>query len=128
MANIPARYINHIPSEMKRKGDIYRILYARGQENDYSVDELYSLFENMSPQKLRKARHGLEDTRWHLTPPEERQHLLYGLTDVMGLSDVFLIGNFVFPKRNIPLANPLDLCYNISVKLKKWKVCYDRKL
>ena len=81
------RYINHIPSEMKRKGDIYRILYARGQENDYSVDELYSLFENMSPQKVRKARYGLEDTRWHLTPPEERQHLLYGLTDVMGLSD-----------------------------------------
>ena len=81
------RYINHIPSEMKRKGDIYRILYARGQENDYSVDELYSLFENMSPQKVRKARHDLEDTRWHLAPPEERQHLLYGLTDVMGLSD-----------------------------------------
>jgi len=81
------RYINHIPSEMKRKGDVYRILYARGQENDYSVDELYSLFENMSPQQVRKARHGVEDSRWHLTPPEERQHLLYGLTDVMGLSD-----------------------------------------
>ena len=28
------RYVNHIPSEMKRKGDDYRILYARGQEND----------------------------------------------------------------------------------------------
>ncbi len=81
------RYINHIPSEMKRKGDIYRILYARGQENDYSVDELYSLFENMSPQQGRKARHGLEDSRWHLAPPEERQHLLYALTGVMGLSD-----------------------------------------
>ena len=51
------------------------------------MDELYSLFENMPPQKVRKARHVLEDTRWHLTPPEERQHLLYGLTDVMGLSD-----------------------------------------
>ena len=24
----------------------------------------------------------------------------------------------MFPKRNIPLANPLDLCYNISVKFK----------
>ena len=81
------RYINHIPSEMKRKGDIYRILYARGQENDYSVDELYSLFENMPPQKVRKARHGLEDTRWHLAPPEERQHLLYGFASVMGLAD-----------------------------------------
>ena len=81
------RYINHIPSEMKRKGDVYRILYARGQENDYSVDEIYSLFENMSPQQVRKVRHGLEDSRWHLAPPEERQHLLYGFTDVMGLSN-----------------------------------------
>ena len=81
------RYINHIPSDMKRKGDIYRILYARGQENDYSVDELYSLFENMSPQQIRKARHGLEDTHWHLAPPEERQRLLYGFAGVMGLAD-----------------------------------------
>ena len=81
------RYINHIPSEMKRKGDVYRILYARGQENDYSVDELYSLFENMSPQQIRKARHGLEDTHWHLAPPEERQRLLYGFAGVMGLAD-----------------------------------------
>jgi hypothetical protein len=43
------RYVNHIPSEMKRKGDIYRILYARGQENVYTVDEavaaLRGLFE-----------------------------------------------------------------------------------
>ena len=41
----------------------------------------------MSHQQVRKARHGLEDSRWHLAPPEERQHLLYGLTYVMGLSD-----------------------------------------
>ena len=81
------RYLNHIPSEMKRKSDVYRILYARGQENVYTVGELYSLFEDMSPQQIRRARHGLEENRWHLAPTEERQHLLYGLTDVMGLSD-----------------------------------------
>ena len=70
------RYVNHIPSEMKRKGDIYRILYARGQENDYTVDELYSVFENILPQEIRRARHKLEDYKWHLVPPEERQRVL----------------------------------------------------
>ena len=70
------RYVNHIPSEMQRKGDIYRILYARGQENDYTVDELYSVFENLLPQEIRRARHKLEDFKWHLVPPEERQRVL----------------------------------------------------
>ena len=70
------RYVNHIPSEMKRKGDIYRILYARGQENDYTVDELYSVFENILPQEIRRARHKLEEYKWHLVPPEERQRVL----------------------------------------------------
>ena len=73
------RYIKHIPSEMKRKGDVYRILYARGQENDYSVDELYSVFENILPQDIRRARHKLEDYKWHLVPPEERQRVLYDI-------------------------------------------------
>ncbi len=73
------RYVNHIPAEMKRKGDIFRILYARGQENDYAVDELYFVFENMSPQDVRRARHKLEEYKWHLVPPDERQKALYDI-------------------------------------------------
>ena len=49
-------YIKHISIDMKRKGDIYRILFARGQEKDYTVDELYSVFDTMLPQQIRKAR------------------------------------------------------------------------
>ena len=82
------RYVNHIPSEMKRKGDIYRILYARGQENDYTVDELYSVFENILPQEIRRARHKLEEYKWHLVPPEERQRVLYDIgRNAYGLYD-----------------------------------------
>ena len=79
------RYINHIPTEMKRKGDVYRILYARGQENDYTVDELYSVFEKLSPQSVRRARHKLEECKWHLVPPEERQRVLYEICGIAGI-------------------------------------------
>ena len=82
------RYVNHILSEMKRKGDIYRILYARGQENDYTVDELYSVFEDMSPQAIRRARHKLGEYKWHLVPLEERQRVLYDIgRNTFGLYD-----------------------------------------
>ena len=86
------RYINHIPSEMKRKGDVYRILYARGQENDYSVEELYSAFENVLPIKIRKARLALEEIHWHLLPKGERMDALGNIiksSRVFSYSDLF---------------------------------------
>ena len=56
------RYIKHISNDMKRKSDIYRILFARGQEKDYTVDELYSVFDSMLPQQIHKARLMLDET------------------------------------------------------------------
>ncbi len=64
------RHIKHISTDMKRKGDIYRILFARGQEKDYTVDELYSAFDTMLPQQIRKARLILDEVKWHLVPSE----------------------------------------------------------
>ena len=66
------RFIRHIPKERKRQTDIERILFARGQENLYSVDELYSSFDNISPYGIRQARLKLSETNWHLTPPSDR--------------------------------------------------------
>ena len=43
------RFIRHIPKERKRQTDIERILFARSQENRYSVDELYSAFDHIPP-------------------------------------------------------------------------------
>ena len=73
------RYIKHISTDMKRKSDIYRILFARGQEKDYTVDELYSVFDSMLPQQIRKARLMLDETKWHLASPEERTNILYAI-------------------------------------------------
>ena len=86
------RYVRHISTDMKRKGDIYRILFARGQEKEYAVDELYSAFEGMLPQQIRKARLALSETDWHLVPPKERLNVLGTLAGgmrVYAYADVF---------------------------------------
>ncbi|MBQ2315874.1 MAG: hypothetical protein II372_01055, partial [Clostridia bacterium] len=86
------RYIKHISTDMKRKSDIYRILFARGQEKDYTVDELYSVFDSMLPQQIRKARLMLDEAKWHLAPPEERTNILYticGTSSLYVYLDVF---------------------------------------
>ena len=81
------RHIKHISTDMKRKGDIYRILFARGQEKDYTVDELYSAFDSMLPQQIRKARLMLEEIKWHLVPSEERTNILYTICKTGNLYD-----------------------------------------
>lgn len=39
------RYLKHLPKEYKRKPDIDRILFSRGQDNTFSADELYACFD-----------------------------------------------------------------------------------
>ena len=75
------RHTKHLSADMKRKSDIYRILYARGQEKAHTVDELYSVFDNMTPFQMRKARLRLEEVNWHLIPREERERTLYYVFD-----------------------------------------------
>lgn len=75
------RHTKQMSSDMKRKSDVYRILFARGQEKTYSVDELYSVFDNMTPYQMRKARLRLEEVNWHFIPKEERERTLYYIFD-----------------------------------------------
>ena len=70
------RYLHHAPESMKRKNDVERILFARGQENDYTVDELYAAFDHASADIIRRSRLLLSERQWHLTPPEERETVL----------------------------------------------------
>ena len=77
------RFIRHIPKERKRQTDIERILFARGQENLYSVDELYSAFDNISPYGIRQSRMKLSETNRHLTPPSDRLVATYDIISGM---------------------------------------------
>ena len=81
------RFIKHITTDMKRKNDIYRILFARGQEKDYTVDELYAVFDGLHPKHIRKARLMLDEVKWHLVPPEERINALYTICRTARLYD-----------------------------------------
>lgn len=86
------RGVKHISADMKRKNDIYRILYARGQEKTYSVDELYSVFDSITSHQVRKARLALDEVKWCFVSPEERQNVLYSICRTAKLydySDVF---------------------------------------
>jgi len=70
------RYLHHAPGSMKRKNDVERILFARGQENDYTADELYAAFDRAPADKIHKSRLLLSERQWHLTPLEEREKVL----------------------------------------------------
>ena len=70
------RYLHHAPENMKRKNDVERILFSRGQENDYTVDELYAAFDYASADKIRRSRLLLSEKQWHLTPSDERKIVL----------------------------------------------------
>ena len=73
------RQIRHTSTDMRRKNDLYRILFARGQEAEYSVDELYAAFDDVTPSDIRKARTYLTENMWQFTPPDEREKVIYSL-------------------------------------------------
>lgn len=77
------RYLRHLPKERKRQSDIERILFARGQENNFTADELYHAFDDMTPMDIRQARMNLSEMNWHLTPPANRIVATYSLLSVM---------------------------------------------
>lgn len=73
------RFLKHQSKDFKRKTDIDRILFSRGQENIYSTDELYSLFDSASPEQIHRARFQLNEQNWPLTPPEDRRTVIYAI-------------------------------------------------
>ena len=62
--------------EKKRKSDVERILYARGQEDAYDPDELYALFGSLPPEKVSALRHAIREQAWHLMDEDAREHFL----------------------------------------------------
>ena len=73
------RYVRHLPKERKRLSDIERILFARGQENNFTAEELYHAFDDMNPMDIRQARMKLSEMNWHLTPPADRIVATYSI-------------------------------------------------
>ena len=62
--------------EKKRKSDVERILYARGQEDAYDPDELYALFGSLPPEKVSALRQAMQKQAWHLMNEDARERFL----------------------------------------------------
>jgi len=59
-------------NDMKRRSDVERILFARGQEEEYTADELYGLFAEMSAEHITEVRRNLTEQQFHLMDYDER--------------------------------------------------------
>lgn len=84
------RYRNYGVEDRKREKDVRRILFARGQEEQYTVDELYAAFDFVNPRTIRKARRALTEESWHLTPPEERKTVLNSILPTSGTAYMYM--------------------------------------
>ena len=72
-----ARLLNIESKTMTHRNDIERILYARGQENTFTTDELYNLFAHYDMDTIAKFREDLTVSEWHLMTEEERDIFLF---------------------------------------------------
>ena len=59
-----------------RRSDIHRILFMRGQNDDYDEDELYALFCDISAERIRQIRKEISEQKWYCAKPEKREELL----------------------------------------------------
>ena len=60
----------------RRKNDIERILFARGQEDAWDTDELYAQLEALPPERVAKSLEALRQEGWQFLMLEERERFL----------------------------------------------------
>ena len=65
--------------EKKRKSDVERILYARGQEDTYDPDELYALFGSLPPERVSALRRAMREQVWHFMDEDARETFPAGM-------------------------------------------------
>ena len=63
-------------TKMQRINDIERVLYSRGQEDEYDVDELYALFQRLPPERIANLRQALREKAWHFMEEDIREEFL----------------------------------------------------
>ena len=62
--------------DRQKKGDIERILYARGQEDLYDSDELYAFLRQLPPERITALRHSISDQQWPFMAADKRELFL----------------------------------------------------
>ena len=83
--------------EKKRKSDVERILYARGQEDAYDPDELYALLGSLPPERVSALRQAIREQAWHLMEEDARERFLREWLPEPEFEDVYdLLTDFRF--------------------------------
>ena len=83
--------------EKKRKNDVERILYAKGQEDAYDPDELYALFGSLPPEKVSALQQAIREQAWHLMDEDARERFLREWVPEPEFEDVYdLLTDFRF--------------------------------
>ena len=78
------------PRQKRRKSDIERILYGRGQEDLWDTDELYARLTALPPGRVDEVLEALRREKWQFLGEEERERfLLARLLEFQGLFDLF---------------------------------------
>ena len=62
--------------QMRRKSDVNRILFLRGQDDTYFYEELYALFADFTPGEIADIRNALVEGQWQLMDKQERMEFL----------------------------------------------------
>ena len=62
--------------QMKRYGDIQKILFMRGQDKSYTPDELYGAFQDATADQIHTIRDEMKKQKWQLMSDEEREAFL----------------------------------------------------
>ena len=77
------RFFRHSSDAIKRDSDIRRILFSMGKEEQFSAEELYALFDDAHPSRIRASRLALQEQNWQFVPAEERQTVIYAILPCM---------------------------------------------
>ena len=62
--------------DMKRRRDVERILFMRGQENTYTADELYGVLQDLSAEHVARIRQDMRRQNWQLFSRSARERFL----------------------------------------------------
>ena len=62
--------------EQSHRTDVERILYARGQEELVTAEELYAAFSALEPEQVTALLEQIREQEWQFLPPGEREDFL----------------------------------------------------
>ena len=64
------------PKQMKRSGDVQKILFMRGQDKYYTTDDLYGVFQEATADQIHTILDEMKKQKWQLMAEDEREAFL----------------------------------------------------